>query len=106
MIATDFDDTNHTFAAPPEMDQDVQQLPVMVGKQPLPSGKNALALVSRWTPTPDEREAIANGDDIYLHVLAKNQPPVLLATEPKADPIDVDHQPPPGSTTNGKDPDA
>jgi len=87
------------------MDDDVKQLPVMVGKHPLPSGKNALALVSRWTPTPEERQAIADGADIYLHVLSKNQPPVLLATEPKADPIDVDHQPPPGST-NGHAPDA
>ncbi|HLT92108.1 MAG TPA: hypothetical protein VKZ85_14335 [Woeseiaceae bacterium] len=47
--------------------------------------KSAL-LLSRWTFTPEERAAIAAGEDLYLGVLTHGQPfqPISLAVGPEA----------------------
>lgn len=38
-------------------------------------------MVSAWEPTPDEREALANGGLVYLTILGTSQPPVLLTVK-------------------------
>jgi hypothetical protein len=39
------------------------------------------APISRWEPTPEERQAIAAGAPIWLWVFGRGHPPVSLATE-------------------------
>ncbi len=105
MQNTDFESSNHTLERPPGWDEDeCNSMPVMVGRHPMNDGKTAIALVSCWEPTKEEREAIANGANIYLHVLTRTHPPVLLSTELHADRIRLPQQG--SSTTNGRDPDA
>ena len=46
----------------------------------LPDGK----VITRWTPTDEERRRIADGEDLYLTLLTFNQPiqPQLLTVGP------------------------
>lgn len=37
-------------------------------------------MITAWEPTPDEREAIANGGLVYLTILGSSHPPVRLTT--------------------------
>lgn len=105
MQNTDFEAANHTLERPPGWDEDeCDDLQIMVGRHPMNDGKTAIALVSCWQPTEQERKAIANGANIYLHVLARKHPPVLLSTGIHADRVQVD--PPGPSTRDGQDPDA
>lgn len=82
MNPQDFDEANTTLESPASVDEDdVGGLPALQGSVTLPSGQQLPALVSRWSPTDREREAIANGDDVYLHVLGTRHPSVMLTTE-------------------------
>jgi hypothetical protein len=82
MHPSDFDESNTTLEAPEETpDEDVGDLPALQGGVTLPSGARLPVLATRWTPTEQEREAIANGADVYLHVVGDSHPIVMMATD-------------------------
>lgn len=71
-----FEGSNLSLEPPRSMpDEDASRLPVMVSRLEMRSG--------------EQRKAIANGADIYLHVLTREMPPVMLRTSVCATPIDV-----------------
>jgi hypothetical protein len=104
MQATNFEAANQTLQPPPSMDgDDVGVLPIMVGRHDLPSGEQALCLVSCWEPTKEERNAIANGANIYLHLLTQQMPPALLSTTTLASPVQVRPTEGDGAPPEGED---
>lgn len=81
MTPIDFNESNHRFGPPPEMN-DAQCGTLFVHKGEVPSGslEGTPIIVSCWIPTPAEREMIAEGHPIYLTILGTGQPPVALST--------------------------
>ena len=88
MQPVDFDEANVTLEAPDgDQDDDVGALPAVQGILELRSGNQVPALASRWSPSDEQREAIAEGADVYLHVLGNSHPVVMLATRLFATPV-------------------
>lgn len=54
------------------------------GCKPLPITKLDGKLISLWLPSPEEREAIANGGPVFLIIYSETHPPVVLTAEPSA----------------------
>lgn len=65
-------------------DEDCGALPVAAGVWRAPSGQRQPVVVSCWKPTPEEREHIANGGTVFLHIIGRGMPPVLLSTKQEA----------------------
>lgn len=56
------------------MDQRFKPLPVRTHK----TADGTTMLTSCWVPSPEERDQIAEGKPIFLHVLSEEQPPCKL----------------------------
>lgn len=72
------------------------EVPMVVARAELPSGNAANALVTKWTPTEEDLERLNDGGSVFLHVLGRQHPPVLLSTEMLYEPVE-----PPDSGGNG-----
>ncbi len=59
-----------------------QPLPIAIHR--VPDNARARYLVSRWQPTPEQREAIARGEDIYVAQLNFQTPmtPMIVQVGP------------------------
>ncbi|MBX9760358.1 MAG: hypothetical protein K2Y29_16385 [Beijerinckiaceae bacterium] len=51
----------------------------------LTNGPGTPAMITAWEPTPDEIEAIKRGGTIYLRILGRGHPPVMMWAEPPAE---------------------
>lgn len=75
MYPTTFHESEIVISPPPGQHEEIsglRVLPVLI--------EGSRVLVSCWKLTDAERQAIANGADIYLGVMSNVQPPVTLTT--------------------------
>lgn len=94
MTPIDIDsDTDLEAVCPQTLAPEKDHFSVLVGTVETDDGRQFGTLVSRWSPTEEEREAIANGEDVYLHVLGMNHPGVFLTTEIEATPLETGGNP-------------
>jgi hypothetical protein len=79
MKPTPFPEANRIFRRPPSMPaEECGDLPIF---------DDGVELVSRWEPTPEERAAIAAGGPVWLWVLGRAHPPVVLTTAAPFEPV-------------------
>ena len=72
---TNFPEATIVLGKPPGMTDD------QCASLPIHHDKKNSALISRWLPTPAEREAIAAGKPVWLWIYGNGHPPVALTTE-------------------------
>lgn len=65
------------IGAPPGHENEILPLPAAIGLH----HTGMPMIISRWALTPEERQAIYDGADIYLHVFSRQMVPVMLTTE-------------------------
>jgi len=77
MKPRNFNKATHTLGAPENWNE------VREGRCfDLPVALKDGACVSCWTFTEEERKAVAEGKDLYVHVLSgETQPPIMLVVE-------------------------
>ena len=81
-------EANVILIGPPSMEnQDCDALSICRALWQAPSGERFPILVSCFEPTDEERQAIAEGAPIYLHIIGSVMPPVMLSTQIEADVI-------------------
>lgn len=51
------------------------------------NGEDTPAMVTAWHPTPDELEALMNGAPVYVQLLGKSHPPIMVGVGPEPDPV-------------------
>ena len=51
------------------------------------NGEGTPAMVTAWHPTPDELEALMNGAAVYVQLLGKAHPPIMVGVGPEPDPV-------------------
>lgn len=80
MQPINFSEATQYLGRPSSMgDEDCDAVPICRTFLKLPSGETSPAVVTCWEPTPEGREAIAAGANIYLHVLGPSMPPVFMS---------------------------
>jgi hypothetical protein len=73
-----FPEKNFTFTKPADMtDEQCSSLDVWRGT----ASNGFPTIISKWMPSEEERQAIANGEGIYLSITGHGMPPVSLFTE-------------------------
>ena len=71
----DFPEANFTFQKPADMtDDQCGSLRVWRGQHP----EGYPCSISKWRPTLEERQAIAEGADVFLMIVGHGHPPVSL----------------------------
>lgn len=85
MNGVNFSEASQFLGRPNGMrNKECNALPVAKGTWVAPTGNAFPVVVSCFEPTPKERKAIAEGENIYLHVIGLSMPPVLLSTQVEA----------------------
>lgn len=75
MQPAEIDGHTHVFLPAAGTEDRVEPLKVIKAFMP---DLNSYVLISEWEPTPQERQAIANGANIHLHVMGEVMPPAAL----------------------------
>lgn len=66
-----------SIGAPPGKENEIMPLPAVMGLH----HSGMPVIVSRWQPTPEELNALADGGSVYLYVFSGVMVPVMLTTD-------------------------
>jgi hypothetical protein len=73
-----FEQANKTFVKPDSMtDEECSPLETWIGND----ANNFPVIISKWTPTEEERAIIAAGGDVWLHIYGQGMPPVYVGAQ-------------------------
>ncbi len=85
MLPINFPEAAVSLGRPSDMtDEECGPLPVARGIVQLSENSVGPAVISAWKPTPEELAMLNAGGPIYLHVIGRTQPPVMLSTRIEA----------------------